>query len=72
VIASQERILGQAQHRRQAGASTESTEGLQVLADDVMEHGVLGVSRPIHGLDTGHPCGYRARGGAPMSRVGYA
>jgi hypothetical protein len=32
-------------------------EGLQVLGDDLMEHGVLGVSRAIHGRDTPHASG---------------
>jgi len=36
-----------------------------------MEHGVLGVSRAIHGLGTRHPSGYRASSGAPMPRDGY-
>ena len=47
-------------------------EGLQVLADDLMEHGVLGVARPIHGLDTCHSPGYRVRGAAQMPTDGYA
>ena len=46
---------------RQAGPFTSlrrrAEEGLQVLADDPMEHGVLGVSRAIHGLGTGHSSG---------------
>ena len=40
-------------------------------ADDLMEHGVLGVSRTIHGLCTRHPLGYRASSSAPMPRDGY-
>jgi hypothetical protein len=32
-------------------------EGLQVLGDCLMKHGVLGVSRTIHGRDTSHPSG---------------
>jgi len=32
-------------------------EGLQVFGDDLMEHGVLGVSRPIHGRHTRHAPG---------------
>ncbi len=35
-----------------------------MLADDLMEHGVLGVARPIHGLDTRHSPRCRARGAA--------
>ena len=42
-----------------------------MLGDDLMEHGVLGVSRAIHGLGTRHPSGYRASSGSPMARVGY-
>ena len=47
-------------------------EGLQMLADDLMEHGVLGVSRAIHGLCTGHSPGCRASSGAPMPTEGSA
>ena len=36
-------------------------EGLQMLADDLMEHGVLGVTRSIHGLCTRHSSAYRAQ-----------
>ena len=39
-------------HRRHRGQ-----EGLQVLGDDLMKHGVLGVSRTIHGHDTSHASG---------------
>jgi non-ribosomal peptide synthetase component F len=46
-------------------------ESLQMHADDLMEHGVLGVSRTIHGLCTRHPLGYRASSSAPMPRDGY-
>ena len=46
-------------------------EGLQMLGDNLMENGVLGVSRAIHGLGTRHPSGYRASSGAPMPRDGY-
>jgi hypothetical protein len=28
-----------------------------VLGDDLMEHGVLGVTGPIHGRDTSHASG---------------
>ena len=47
-------------------------EGLQVLGDDLMEHGVLGVTRSIHGLGTRHSSGYRAPSRAPMPTDGYA
>jgi hypothetical protein len=40
-----------------AGLRRLAQEGLQVLADDLMEHGVLGVARSIHGLDTCHSPG---------------
>jgi hypothetical protein len=30
---------------------------LQMLGDDLVDHGVLGVSRTIHGRDTSHPSG---------------
>jgi hypothetical protein len=43
-----------------------------MLADDLMEHGVFGVSRSIHGLCTRHAPGYRAREDAPMPIDGYA
>lgn len=55
-----------------AGLRGLAQEGLQMLADDLMEHGVLGVTRSIHGLNTRHSSGYRARSGAPMPRDGYA
>ena len=32
-------------------------DGLQVERDDLMEHGVLGVTGPIHGRDTSHASG---------------
>ena len=35
-----------------AGLRRRAQEGLQVLADDLMEHGVLRVTGPIHWLDT--------------------
>ena len=47
-------------------------EGLQMLADDPMEHGVFGVTRSIHGLGTRHSPGYRACEDAPMPTDGYA
>ena len=47
-------------------------EGFQVLADDLMEYGVLGVTRSIHGLCTRHSSGYCARSRAPMPIDGYA
>jgi hypothetical protein len=37
-----------------------------------MEHGVLGVSRTIHGLCTCHASGYRTSNGAPMPIERYA
>lgn len=44
-------------------------EGLQMLADDLMEHGVLGVARTIHGLCTRHSPGVsRALRGANAQR----
>jgi len=46
---------------RQAGAGAglrhRAQEGLQVQGDDLMEHGVLGVSRAIHGRDAPHASG---------------
>jgi len=47
-------------------------EGLQMLADDPMEHGVFGVTRSIHGLGTRHSPRYRACEDAPMPTDGYA
>jgi hypothetical protein len=38
-----------------AGLRHRAQEGLQVLGDHLMEHGVLGVSRTIHGRQTSHP-----------------
>jgi hypothetical protein len=32
-------------------------EGLQMLGDDLVQHGVLGVSRAIHGRNTSHASG---------------
>ena len=55
-----------------AGLRGRAQEGLQMLADDLMEHGVLGVSRAIHGLGTRHSSGYRASSGTPMPTDGYA
>jgi len=55
-----------------AGLGRRAQEGLQVLANHLMGHGVLGVARAIHGLCTCHPSGYRARQGAPMPTDGYA
>ena len=54
-----------------AGLCRRAQEGLQMLADNLMEHGVLGVSRAIHGLWTHHPSRYRAASGVPMPRDGY-
>ena len=45
------------QARAVAGRRHRAQEGLQMLGDDLMEHGVLGVSGPIHGRDTSHPSG---------------
>ena len=49
-----------------AGLRGRAEEGFQMLADDLMEHGVLGVSRAIHGLGARHPPPYRGLSGAPM------
>ena len=32
-------------------------EGLKVFGDDLVEHGVFGVTGPIHGRDTSHASG---------------
>jgi hypothetical protein len=40
-----------------AGLRHRAEEGLQVERNDLMEHGVLGVSRAIHGRDTSHASG---------------
>jgi len=45
------------QARAVAGLRHRTQEGLQVQRDDLMEHGVLGVSRAIHGRDTSHASG---------------
>jgi len=45
----QARAVAGLRHRRQ--------EGLQVLGDDLVKHGVLGVSWAIHGRDTSHASG---------------
>jgi hypothetical protein len=45
------------QARTVAGHRHRLQEGLQVERDDLMEHGVLGVSRTIHGHDTSHASG---------------
>ena len=45
--------------------------GLDMLANDDMEHGVLGVSGPIRGLCKHHPLGCARRASAPMPRDGY-
>jgi hypothetical protein len=45
------------QARAVAGLRHRAQEGLQVQRDDLMEHGVLGVSRAIHGRDTSHASG---------------
>ena len=54
-----------------AGLRGLAQKGFQMLADDLMEHGMLGVTRPIHGLDTRHSPGYRARGAAHMPKDRY-
>ena len=60
---------------RQTGALARlgrgAQEGVEMGGDDLMEHGVLGVSRTIHGLGARHPPRYRASRAAPMSRDGY-
>jgi len=40
-----------------AGLRHRAQEGLQVCGDKLVEHGVLGVSRAIHGRDTSHASG---------------
>ncbi len=40
-----------------AGLRHRVQESLQVERNDLMEHGVLGVSRAIHGRDTSHASG---------------
>ena len=60
----QARAVARLRHRAQ--------EGLQMLGDDLVEHGVLGVSRAIHRRDTSHPSEWRARAALPMPRDGYA
>jgi hypothetical protein len=45
----QARPVARLRHRAQ--------ERLQMLGDDLVEHGVLGVSRTIHGRDTSHASG---------------
>jgi hypothetical protein len=40
-----------------AGLRHRAQEGLQVLGDDLMEHGVLGVARTIHQLGWRHAQG---------------
>jgi hypothetical protein len=42
------------QARAVAGLRHRAQKGLQVLGDDLMQHGVLGVSRAIRGRDTSH------------------
>jgi hypothetical protein len=54
-----------------AGLRRRAQEGLQVFADDLMEPGVLGVTRSIQGLGTRHSPGYRARGAAHMPKDRY-
>ncbi len=45
------------QARAVAGLRHRAQEGLQMRGDDLVEHGVLGVSRAIHRRDTSHPSG---------------
>ena len=45
------------QARAVAGLRHRAQEGLQMFGDHLMEHGVLGVPRTIHGRDTSHPSG---------------
>jgi len=45
------------QARAVAGLRHRAQEGLQVFGDHLMEHGVLGVARTIHGRDASHPSG---------------
>jgi hypothetical protein len=45
------------QARSVASLRHRAQEGLQVFGDDLMEHGVLGVSRAIHGRDAPHASG---------------
>jgi len=45
------------QPRAVAGRRHRVQEGHQVLGDDLMKHGVLGVSRTIHRRDASHPSG---------------
>jgi len=45
------------QARAVAGLRHRAQEGVQMLGDHLVEHGVLGVSRAIHGRDTSHPSG---------------
>jgi hypothetical protein len=45
------------QARAVAGLRHCAQEGLQVEGDDLVAHGVLGVTGPIHGYDTSHASG---------------
>ena len=45
------------QARPAAGLRHRLQEGLQVERDDLVEHGVLGILRAIHGRDTSHTSG---------------
>ena len=42
------------QPRAIAGLRHRAQEGLQMFGDHLMQHGVLGVSRTIHGRDASH------------------
>ena len=45
------------QARAVAGLRHRAQEGLQVFGGHLVQHGVLGVSRTIHGRDTSHASG---------------
>ena len=45
------------QTRAVAGLRYRAQEGVQMLGDHLVQHGVLGVSRAIHGRNTSHPSG---------------
>ncbi len=45
------------QARAVAGLRHRAQEGLQMFGDDLVEHGVLGVARTIHGRDASHTPG---------------
>jgi hypothetical protein len=47
-------------------------KGLEMLLNDTVKHGVLGVAWAIHRLGGRHAQQYRARGALPMPKDGYA